>query len=417
MQPKILFINGSFKNDSGCAVIAQNTYKMFKNRGFDVEYYTTQGFTNDKTYKFSKYFPEHFNTISKYILNQWRYYYNWTSRKNIEKVLKEFKPNIVHVHSLRISSMTYSVLQPIIKNNIPIIMTLHDCFLICPTMRLIKGNGEFCDAKCKGINKLHCILNNCDNTIELNFRWAMMSFVNKLTNYDKYINKFIAPSNALKNLMIKYNNDINENNIVTINNFLLTDELKTKPNYANKGYFLYIGRLSKEKSVITLLQAMSGLPRDIKLHIVGTGPEEENLKKYAEENELHNIEFLGFKTGADIQDEYQNCIATILPCNWFEIFGMTNIESFANGKPVIASNIGGIPEIVEHNVNGLLFEPGNVEQLKECILKYWNNPELVVEHGKNGYKKVLTNYTEGIYYEKLIKLYEEILNDSKKHNN
>lgn len=410
MQPKILFINGSFKNDSGCAVIAQNTYKMFKNRGFDVEYYTTQGFTNDKTYKFSKYFPEHFNTISKYILNQWRYYYNWTSRKNIEKVLKEFKPDIVHVHSLRISSMTYSVLQPIIKNNIPIIMTLHDCFLICPTMRLIKGNGEFCDAKCKGINKLHCILNNCDNTIELNFRWAMMSFVNKLTNYDKYINKFIAPSNALKNLMIKYNNDINENNIVTINNFLLTDELKTKPNYANKGYFLYIGRLSKEKSVITLLQAMSGLPRDIKLHIVGTGSEEENLKKYAEENELHNIEFLGFKTGADIQDEYQDCIATIVPSNWFEIFGMINIEAFANGKPVIASNIGGIPEIVEHNVNGLLFEPGNVEQLKECILKYWNNPNLVIEHGKNGYQKAITQYTEERYYNQLIKLYEETIN-------
>ena len=410
MQPKILFINGSFKNDSGCAVIAQNTYKMFKNRGFDVEYYTTQGFTNDKTYKFSKYFPEHFNTISKYILNQWRYYYNWTSRKNIEKVLKEFKPDIVHVHSLRISSMTYSVLQPIIKNNIPIIMTLHDCFLICPTMRLRKGNGEFCDAKCKGINKLHCILNNCDNTIELNFRWAMMSFVNKLTNYDKYINKFIAPSNALKNLMIKYNNDINENNIVTINNFLLTDELKTKPNYANKGYFLYIGRLSKEKSVITLLQAMSGLPRDIKLHIVGTGSEEENLKKYAEENELHNIEFLGFKTGADIQDEYQDCIATIVPSNGFEIFGMINIEAFANGKPVIASNIGGIPEIVEHNVNGLLFEPGNVEQLKECILKYWNNPNLVIEHGKNGYQKAITQYTEERYYNQLIKLYEETIN-------
>lgn len=413
MQPKILFINGSFKNDSGCAVIAQNTYKMFKNRGFDVEYYTTQGFTNDKTYKFSKYFPEHFNTISKYILNQWRYYYNWTSRKNIEKVLKEFKPDIVHVHSLRISSMTYSVLQPIIKKNIPIVMTLHDCFLICPTMRLIKGNGEFCDAKCKGINKLHCILNNCDNTNELNFRWAMMSFVNKLTGYDRCITKFITPSKALMNIMLKYNNDINENNIITINNFLSTDKLKIKPNYANKGYFLYIGRLSKEKSVITLLQAIKELPMEIKLHIVGTGPEEKKLKKYVNKNELHNVEFLGLKTGSDIQDEYQNCIATILPCNWFEIFGMTNIESFANGKPVIASNIGGIPEIVEHNVNGLLFEPADVEQLKECILKYWNNPNLVIEHGKNAREKSIKFYTEKIYYKKLSELYLEVLNEKK----
>ena len=93
---------------------------------------------------------------------------------------------------------------------------------------------------------------------------------------------------------------------------------------------------------------------------------------------------------------------------------MTNIESFINGKPVIASNIGGIPEIVEHNVNGLLFEPANIEQLKECILTYWNNPELVIEHGKNGYQKAITHYTEERYYNELMKVYEEVINENTK---
>ena len=92
---------------------------------------------------------------------------------------------------------------------------------------------------------------------------------------------------------------------------------------------------------------------------------------------------------------------------------MTNIESFINGKPVIASNIGGIPEIVEDNINGLLFEPGNIEELKNCILKYWNNPELSVQHGKNGYQKAITQYTEDKYYNELIKIYEEVLNEKK----
>ncbi len=415
MKKRILYINGSFTNDSGCAVIAKNTYELLKNNDvFEAEYFGTKGLYN-KQPRFAEYFPEHFNTPLKYILNQWRYYYNWTARNNIIKVLDEYKPNIAHVHSLRISSLTYSVLEPIIKRNIPIVMTLHDCFLVCPMMTLIKGDGTSCnEVLCRGKNKFHCIKNNCGNNTELSFRYAMMSFVNKMTGFDKYIAKFITPSEALKDLIIKYDNDITPNKITTINNYLSNKEFgNIQPNYENKNYFLYVGRLSKEKGIHYLLGAMKDLPKDIEIHIVGTGKEEENLKQYAKENNLDNVKFLGFKNREEIKEEYQNCIATILPCNWFENFPTTNMESFINGKPVIASNIGGIPEQVEHNKTGLLFEPANIEQLKECIMKYWNNPNLVVEHGKNAYEKAKTQYTEERYYNELMQVYNEVLNNAK----
>lgn len=412
---KILYINGSLKNDSGCAVIANNTYELFKQKGYSCEYFTTKNASYDCNYKYAKYFPEAYNTTFKYIKNLTNYYYNRSAKENLVKVLDDFNPDLVHVHSLRISSLTYSVLHPLIERKIPIVMTLHDVFLLCPMMTLMKNDNKFCDKfECKNFNKLPCLINICGDNFEQSLRMALMSFVNKLTGYDKQIKKFIAPSKALADIMIKNNSDINSNNIVVINNFLSSEELKTIPNYTNQGYFLYIGRLSPEKGVHYLLEAMKDLPREIKLKIAGTGPEEEKLKKYAKENNLDNVEFLGFKNREEIQELYQNCISTILPCNWFEIFGMTNIESFINGKPVIASNIGGIPEIVEDNINGLLFEPGNVEQLKECILKYWNNPDLVVEHGKNGYQKAIKQYTEEKYYQELIKVYEEVLNESKK---
>ena len=89
------------------------------------------------------------------------------------------------------------------------------------------------------------------------------------------------------------------------------------------------------------------------------------------------------------------------------------MESFINGKPVIASNIGGIPEQVEHNKTGLLFEPANVEQLKRCILMYWNNPDLVIEHGKNAYEKAHALYTEERYYNDLMNVYQEVLDNAK----
>lgn len=407
---KIIIVDSLFSPLGGGQKIAYDTYCVLKRNGHEVFYWAMEKSPYFiENYELSKYFTPYYSGTIDYIKNPIKYYYNYKALSDLQKLVDNVKPDIIHFQSFWGLTSAIFLVKTVSKK----ILTIHDA-RCCPATTLMCKNQYFCDRQyCKNGNFLPCVFNGCvNNSYEASIRRALASFIDK--NNFKKIDKFITPSNALKRKMLLANYILKKEKITTINNFLNQNELSIAPNYTNKSYFLYIGRLSKEKSVITLLQAMSELPRDIKLHIVGTGPEEENLKKYAEENKLHNIEFLGFKTGADIQDEYQNCIATILPCNWFEIFGMTNIESFANGKPVIASNIGGIPEIVEHNVNGLLFEPANVEQLRECILKYWNNPELVIEHGKNGYKKVLTHYTEDIYYEKLIKLYEETINEYKK---
>ena len=393
---------------AGTEVISTETYNILKSKGHDVYY-----FAFDKKpyyiedYEYSKYFPKNNMFTSAYLKAPIKYYWNIEAAQNLSKMIEDIKPQIVHIHSL----MSPSILDVCKKKNIPTVTTLHLLPSICPATTFLYKNQDYCkDFKCKNGNYWHCILNKCgNNSIERSVRKSILSYIIRLTKVYSDVKYFICPSNALRNIVRQSNITEDKNRIITINNFLPNKELDIKPNYSNNGYFLYLGRLSKEKSVITLLQAMKDLPKEIKLHIVGTGPEENKLKQYAKENDLYNVEFLGFKTGEDVKREYQNCIASILPCNGFEIFGMTNIESFINGKPVIASNIGGIPEIVEHNVNGLLFEPANVEQLKECTLKYWNNPELVIEHGQNGYQKAVTQYTEERYYKELIKLYEEIV--------
>lgn len=222
---------------------------------------------------------------------------------------------------------------------------------------------------------------------------------------------FITPSDALRKNVLEYDCGIDERRILTIPNFLSKEIYEITPNYENKKYFVYAGRLYKGKGIHILLQALNELPREIEMHIAGTGPDEEALKQYAKQNNLVNVKFLGQKNREDLFDEYQNCIANIVPSIWFENFPTANMESFINGKPVIASNIGGIPEQVEHNVNGLLFEPGNVQQLKEHIMTYWNNPQLAVEHGQNGYRKAKENYSEESYYNKIIKVYEDVINE------
>ena len=408
---RILYINNIFDNTSGSGVIALNTYDLF-NKDNIAEIFTVKKHQNYEEHKYHNYFIKPYDTPLKYLLNIHNFFYNRIVQKNLEAVLMDFKPDMVHVHSPWSSGLTCSIFKPINKLGIPIVMTLHDCYLICPAMTLLKGNGKTCSAECNQSNKIFCFLNNCCKNYEKSFRVSLGAYINKKTSFETTISKFITPSNALQNLMLKYNSNIDKNKIVTINNFLSRNEFgDTKPNYTNKGYFLYIGRLDIEKGVHYIVEAAKSLPKDIEFHIIGRGTEEKRLKNIVKKNNLNNIHFLGFKNRTEIKEEYQNCIATILPCNWFENFPTTNMESFINGKPVIASNIGGIPEQVEDNKTGLLFEPANVEQLKECILKYWNNPNLVIEHGKNAYEKAKTQYAEERYYRELKNIYNEVLHE------
>lgn len=408
---KILIVNNYFKFIGGAEEITYQTFNLLRNNHFKVYYWACdkKPFI-EKNYEYVKYFTEYRGGVQNYIKNPIKYYYNTSAYNDLNSFIKVVKPDIIHLNCIDL--LTYKILDNC--KNIPTIMTVHDAGLICPATTLMYRNERICnDLYCKNSNYFPCIINKCvHKKLEPSIRRSFKTYIDN--KFLKYIDKYIAPSEILKKYLVKANIGITDNNCHIINNYLSSNKIDTVFNHKKGQYFLFIGRLLDIKGIFNLLIAFKHLSHNINLHIVGIGPEEEKLKKYVVDNNLYNVKFLGFKTGKELKDEYQNCIAVIVPSNWFEIFGMINIEAFANGKPVIASNVGGIPEIVEHNINGLLFEPANVEQLRECILKYWNNPELVIEHGKNGYKKVLTHYTEDIYYEKLIKLYEETINEYKK---
>lgn len=411
MNKKIIIVNTFFSPIGGAENIAYNTYEILKNNGFEVYFWACNKKPFfDKTYPYIKDFTKYDSSF----LNYFSWYYNNRAKKDFQKFINLVNPDIIHLHNF-ISYLSPSILD--CCKNIPTIVTLHDTSIVCPAVKLLYKNKKLCtEIKCQKNKYFNCIFNNCaPGGFEANLRKTLRAYL--LHDKLKYIDKFISPSDSLKSLMLNAQIGIGQDKIVTINNFLTKEELKTIPNYKNEGYFLFVGRLSKEKGIHYLLEAMKDVPQKIKLKIVGMGPEENKLKQYVEEYNLNNIEFLGFKNRTEIKNLYQNCISTILPCNWFENFPTTNMESFINGKPVIASNIGGIPEQVEHNKTGLLFEPANVEQLKNCILKYWNNPSLVIKHGENAYHKAHNLYSEYRYYKELIKIYQLYINNTEVGNN
>ncbi len=404
---RILYIHEYFTDTqkNGANIVAFNSYNAMKKAGHEVFFYAMQNPPYLYKQPFENLFPPSHITKGgiinsvKYRLNS---VYNHTARRNLEKLLDEIKPDIVHVHSLL--ELSPSVLIAIKKKNIPYVMTVHDGGFACPVMGTKYNLCQLCAS-----DILNCLKHKCSRNNYLCSLYVMLKFyISKIINKKYYANCYITPSNALKNYI---DSCFNIQNIECVPNSLDNVFESVSPNYGNDGYFLYVGGLLDIKGVNILLNAVKMLPRNINFHIAGGGKDENKYKDFIFKNSLTNVKLLGKLNREELIKEYQNCIAVIVPSNLFEIFGMINIEAFINGKPVIASRIGGIPEIVDDGINGLLFNPGDETQLKECILKYWNNPSLVIEHGQNAYKKASAEYTEEKYYKRLIQIYNNVLNN------
>lgn len=409
---KLLLINVTFSKDkcSGVSPILFRTYKKMKELGHEVYVFAFKDNNYyDETYKYSNYFidahPLH--TGKNVILNYLNYYlrsiYNFEAQQKLDKLLEEIKPDLVHIHS--VWEFSFSILAPIKKRKIPIIYTVHDISLFCPASFFV--GTKYC-YDCKGLNTFSCTLKKCvRNNIYRSLYFSIKTFVERLLSVHKKIDLFLTVSQPAKDYVVKMG--IDENKIIVLNNFLENKviEKANNENFSDKGYFLYAGGSRKIKGINTLVKAVSILPRDIEFHLVGAvaGKNLDIVKEIIEKNGLTNIKISGHLTKEQMQEEYKNCTAVIMPSECFETFGMITIEAAAFKKPAIVSNIGGLPSVVDNNKTGLVYEVENVKELSECILKYWNNRDLVKEHGQNAYQKLSEKYNEDRYFEKLIKIY------------
>ena len=409
---KILIINDYYSFIGGAESYFFNLSELLKNKGHEVFFFSTDHKPLiDPDYKYADFFPKAIKysklKITQYPKYAFKLFYNLETLDKLNKLIKEIQPDIIHTSSI-FQHLTSSFIEPCYKNKIPTVMSLHGCELICPAKTMIFKHESVCkDELCIKGNSLHCIINKCENKKLINSLVASMEYqVRKWLRLKEKVDYFICPSQALLDLTARAG--IDKKKLVLINNFLNDTHLNKASDYTNKGYFLYVGRLSKEKGVDILLKAMTELP-EVKLHIVGTGNQEETLKEFAKEHNLNNVKFLGFKKGAELEEEYKNCIASILPSNWFENFPTTIMESFAYGKPVIASNIGGIPNMIINGETGILYEPSSINELILAIKSLYSSPELVKNMGINARTRAKEKFLSQIYFEKLLNLYNLVL--------
>jgi glycosyltransferase involved in cell wall biosynthesis len=394
---KIILSNKLNYPKGGDCVYTRELEKLLVQNGHNVAVFSMDHPSNIES-KYDKYFPSEVDYQNKSISNRVKQVSRMLNSKEVQSkfnlLIGEFKPDLLHVNNI------HSQLSPIIvklahDKKIPTVWTLHDYKLLCPRYDCLL-NGKPCEL-CFD-SKINVIKNKC---MKGSMSASVLAYAEALkwnkTDLETYTNAFICPSNFLKRKMVQ--GGFLEEKLHHLCNFINVE--KTIHNdYSKKDYFCYVGRLSNEKGLPTLLEAFS--KTNFKLKVIGSGPLESELKTlYKNEN----IEFVGRQTWENVKSLVSKAKFMILPSEWYENNPLSVIESLCLGTPVLGANIGGIPELINETKNGFLFESGNLEDLILKINMIENLPTTYFN-----YKKIANDSRERFsskkYYDKLIEFYK-----------
>ena len=419
----VLLINNYYYNRGGDCTYLFSLKNILKEHKNNVSVFSMNHPLNFDT-KFSKYFVSYINydqeirskTISSGLKVAKRTIYSTEAKKKIEELIRIEKPDIAHIQNIH-HHITPSIFKTLKKNGIPIVWTLHDYTIICPNTSFL-SKGEICE-KCKKRKYFWPSIVKCKkNSFAASTMAALEISLHAIMKFYDHVDFFIAPSEFMKNKLVEYG--VKKEKIIHLNNFTCFTDIDNKSNIENN-YFVYLGRLSEEKGIKTLIDAAvnvfnnkenksSRSFNNFKLKIVGDGPMKSDMMSYVKSKGVEkNIEFLGHRSHDDTMEILKGSKFLVIPSEWYENFPYSVLEAFTLGKPVIATRIGGIPELVKNWETGLLFNLGNAELLALKMQFLLKNPEKAKLMGENAKKFMSGEINSENHYMKLMDIYKRAI--------
>lgn len=334
--------------------------------------------------------------------------WNLSVANDLKKMVLEIKPDIVHVHN------TFPLISPAIfwkiRNLTSVVITLHNYRYFCPAAIPMR-NGKVCTECIDKRSTIPAIRYGCyrGSRISTLPLALSVSLHRMIGTWSSCVDGFIVLSNFQKELLI--NAGLDKNKVYLKPNFLAGNYFPKKWEDRSP-YVVFVGRLSQEKGIITLIKAWAKWGKDApELRIIGDGPLRYTLENMSKDLP---IRFLGHISNDKAHKIISEAYLLVLPSEWFETFGLVIIEAFALGTPVGVSDIGALPSLVDDRVNGIVFKPSNEIKLFAAIKNLWNSPKLLEKYGKAGRIKFDECYNENINYQRIIQVYDQVR--LKKHN-
>ncbi|HDQ22541.1 MAG TPA: glycosyltransferase family 1 protein [Candidatus Uhrbacteria bacterium] len=403
---KILMINKFFYRRGGSEAYMLALIELLKKNSHQVIEFSMQDEKNEPS-EYADFFIKNidFSKREGFIKDLKKAFcllYSFAAKNKLEALIAQEKPDVAHLHNFNFQ-LTPSILSVLKKHKIPVVWTMHDYHAICPNYRLFT-QGQVCE-RCKVYRYYNCYKFRClKNDKAMSFLAMLEMYLHKiiLKSYDK-IDIFISPSRFLADKVKQWG--IKPDKVKHLYNFIDLDNFQPISEHGDG--LVYFGRLSEEKGLLTLLEAMKGLGK-INLSLIGEGPQKEQILDYIEKNKLNNVYLLGYKKGLELYDLIKKSRLVIMPSIWHENNPISVLEAFALAKPVIASDLGGLPELVENSKTGYLFKAGQADDLKNKIKSVYNDAEACLKLGKNARRKAEKISSGQAHLAEILQIYKNI---------
>jgi glycosyltransferase involved in cell wall biosynthesis len=383
--------------------------EILRDAGHEVHFFCTDARPFwDERYPHADLFPRHveYGALSPgaRLSSLARPFWNREAVRALDALLDRIRPDVVHEHGTAFQ-LTPAVLRACERRRVPVAMTIHGAGLFCPAQGLVRGDGSTCaDASCLGGRYHHALLHRClpGGTAQALATVAVLAFYERARLY-RNVSVWLCASEAMRGLAARAG--LPRDRLLHVPYAFPRARFAAAAPRTPGRHFLFAGRLEREKGVHHLLEAMRALPSGTPLVVAGRGGEESALRAQAARLGLSGVEFVGWKEGAALAALQRDAIATVLPCDWFEAFGLVLVESFLQGRPVVASRVGGVPEVVEDGVDGLLVPPRDPAPLAGALARFLADPAAAAEMGLRGRAKTERRHGPDAHHDALLRAY------------
>ena len=391
---KVLLATWSWRPVGGDWTYIDNLKRLYEMNGYEVIPFSMKhqdnAFTEHEDLFVNGYDYKELNK-SKTLMNSYHALKNsvvsFEALSKLDMLLQKHDIAFAHLHIIH-HWLTPAIVWKLKKNGIPVIWSLHEYKLICPEGSFV-SNGKVCE-KCYGGKFYNCAVNKCKKQSALASLLASFDayFYHKSGVYSK-VDFYLCPSQFLRDKFIQFGFEPSK---MVLSNLcydirqldVQADLITNSPGFIQPGardqFILYVGRIEKVKGILTLIDAVAGT--NMKLKIAGTGAALGEMQDYVQNTAIGNVEFLGFCSKENVYRLTLQASCVVCPSEWYENYPYSVIESLLLARPVVGAAIGGIPELVLDGVTGLLFEPGNVIDLKNKLQQLWDDPEQAVHFGR-----------------------------------
>lgn len=400
---KILMVNKFLYPNGGSETYIFKLGEQLQKKGHEVQYFGMEHagrIVGNRLECYTSDMDFHAGGVGK-LLYPFRIIYSGEAKRKMRRVLEDFRPDVVHLNNINFQltpSIIYAVraFEKKRGKRIKIVYTAHDYQWVCPNhMMRIPATGQICFA-CRGGDFKQCSKNRCihDSRVKSLIGTIEAGFYAMRKTYGM-VDVIICPSEFMKKQLDT--DPLLAEKTVMMHNFIDKDTAVAGKTHGKKkkrrekaevfgtaadgerpagDYVLYFGRYAEEKGTLTLLEACRVLP-EIPFVFAGTGPLEGRV------NQAPNVENRGFVAGEELRRLIAQARFSVYPSEWYENCPFSVMESQMYGTPVLASDLGGAPELVQPGRTGDLFRGGDAQELTEHIKELWEDPELCRTYSEN----------------------------------